>query len=402
MSSFNTLNVLEEVKIEDYITRLVYLTHQPLLANRYGYNDEIRFHIQQNDVYTIPSQSYLQIRGRLEKMDGSKLITNGIAYLFEQIRYELNSVEIDKTRNLGAATLLKGLASMSKSEYESSSNSGFARLDEANLIDNVTGSFSVCIPLKKWMGFFEDYDKIIISMKQELILLRASNDRNALYSSTPADTSMVTLESISWLVPYINVADGVRAELLNLLRRNTLISLPFRSWEMIENTALNTVTRNNWTIMSSTQMEKPRFVLVSFLTNRKNFLNARCDRFDHVNLKDIKLFLNNEYYPYINLNLDIAKKDVSFLYQMYYEFQRSYYSRKDYTPILSCADFLIDNFMVVLDCKFQNDSIKSGSVDIRLEIETSEPMPAGTICQCLIIHDRVVEYCPFTGQVMRL
>ena len=58
-----------------------------------------------------------------------------MAYLFEQIRYELNSVEIDKTRNLGAATLLKGLASMTSEEYKSSSNSGFANLDKANLLD---------------------------------------------------------------------------------------------------------------------------------------------------------------------------------------------------------------------------------------------------------------------------
>ena len=134
----------------------------------------------------------------------------------------------------------------------------------------------------------------------------------------------------------------------------------------------------------------------------KNLLNARNDRFDHVNLKDIKLFLNNEYYPYINLNLDIAKKDISFLYQMYCDFQLAYYSRTNQTPALSRAEFLANNFMVVLDCCFQNDSVKSGSVDIRLEIETSESMPTGTVCHCLIIHDRIIQYSPFTSLVRRL
>jgi len=107
-------------------------------------------------------------------------------------------------------------------------------------------------------------------------------------------------------------------------------------------------------------------VLVLFLRNRKKLLNARCDRFDHVNLKE--LFLNNEN---TIMNLEVVKKDISFLYQMYYDFQRSYYSSDDCTPALSLVNFLANNFVVVLECKFQNDSIKSGSVDIHLAIETT-------------------------------
>ena len=76
-------------------------------------------------------------------------------------------------------------------------------------------------------------------------------------------------------MPYISVSDAVRIALLTHVEKNKLIQVPFRSWDMIENTALSAVTRNNWTIMSSTQLEKPRYVLVSFLTNRKNMLNAR-------------------------------------------------------------------------------------------------------------------------------
>ena len=68
--------------------------------------------------------------------------------------------------------------------------------------------------------------------------------------------------------------------------------------------------------------------------------------------------------------MEVVKKDISFLYQMYYDFQGSYYSSDNYTPALSLVNFLANNFVVVLECKFQNDSIKSGSVDIHLAIET--------------------------------
>ena len=120
-----------------------------------------------------------------------------------------------------------------------------------------------------------------------------------------------------------------------------------------------------------------------------------------VNLRDIKLFLNNEYDPYVNLNLDIATKNISFLYQMYRNFQYSYYQREDYVPALSRKSSSEDNFMVVFDCSLQNDSALGGSVDVRLEIETLEAMPVDTICQCLIIHDRIIQYAPFTGFIRR-
>ena len=94
-------------------------------------------------------------------------------------------------------------------------------------------------------------------------------------------------------MPYITCSDPARIALLTLTEKDEPISMAFRSWEMVENPALSTTTRNNWTIMTSTQLEKPRYVLVSFLTDRKNQLKKRMDKFDAVNLKDAKLFLNN-------------------------------------------------------------------------------------------------------------
>ena len=104
----------------------------------------------------------------------------------------------------------------------------------------------------------------------------------------------------------------------------------------------------------------------------------------------------------MNLNLDIAKKDISFLYRMYYDFQYSYYRRQNYCPVLTREKFLEENLIIVFDCNFQNDSIKTGSVDVRLEIEISAAVPANTLCHCLIIHDKVVQYSPLTNLVKRI
>lgn len=104
----------------------------------------------------------------------------------------------------------------------------------------------------------------------------------------------------------------------------------------------------------------------------------------------------------MNLNLDIGKKDVSFLYRMYYDFQYSYYRRQNYSPVLTRKKFLEDNLIIVFDCNFQNDNIKTGSVDICWEIETLAAVPANKMCHCLIIHDKIIQYSPLTNIVKRL
>lgn len=61
------LNVTEKILVDDSITNAEYHTHQPYAATTYNYNDEIRIPIQQQDMYTLPSQSNIYIEGKLTK-----------------------------------------------------------------------------------------------------------------------------------------------------------------------------------------------------------------------------------------------------------------------------------------------------------------------------------------------
>jgi len=50
--------------------------------------------------------------------------------------------------------------------------------------------------------------------------------------------------------------------------------------------------------------------------------------------------------------------------------------------------------LLVIDCVRQNEFIKSATVDVRKEFDCKENVLANTTAYCLILHDRVVEYCP--------
>ena len=86
---------------------------------------------------------------------------------------------------------------------------------------------------------------------------------------------------------------------------------------------------------------------------------------------------------------------------MYANFQKSYYG-KDSEPILKKINFLTHAPLIVIDCSKQNESLKSAPVDVRLEFEARDNFPALTSAYCLILHDRIVQYNPVSGDVKKL
>ena len=86
---------------------------------------------------------------------------------------------------------------------------------------------------------------------------------------------------------------------------------------------------------------------------------------------------------------------------MYTSFQANYYGREP-QAYLSKSDFLEFAPLIVIDCSKQNESLKSGPVDIRLEFEAKENFPPQNAAYCLSLHDRVIEYKPISGVIKKL
>ena len=141
--------------------------------------------------------------------------------------------------------------------------------------------------------------------------------------------------------------------------------------------------------------------MLAFQTARKNVLTAQADEFDHCNVTNARLFLNDKYYPYDNLNLGIGKDRFALLYNMYVSFQSSYYHRLDVSPVLTPELFKSKAPLFVFDCSKQDDALKSSAVDVRLEFESSMNFPAQTTAYCMILHDTLVEYTPLSNAVHR-
>jgi hypothetical protein len=107
-------------------------------------------------------------------------------------------------------------------------------------------------------------------------------------------------------------------------------------------------------------------------------------------------------YPYEDFRADFTNKITSLLYKAYTDFQKSYYDRDNSLPLLSRKAFQDFVPIVVVDLSRQNDNVKSATIDLRIEFETTADVPAKTAAYCLILHDQVITYNPFSGDVRKL
>ncbi|CAG9763457.1 unnamed protein product [Ceutorhynchus assimilis] len=122
---------------------------------------------------------------------------------------------------------------------------------------------------------------------------------------------------------------GKNSDSTRIIDKNSDILIAFRSWELIEYPELLKTNRHNWPVKTSTRVETPRHVIVAFQTEKRDSLNSNMSEFDDINLRNIKVFLNSERYPYNDLNLDISKNRFAVLYEMYSQFQTTYYGKSD-------------------------------------------------------------------------
>ena len=392
------LKIRSNVSSDSSITSMEYHAYNPY-TTAFGNNDEIRIAIQQQDLYVLPSESFIYIEGTVARTNleqpSSEWSPNHAYFLFDDIRYELNGIEIDRCKNVGITTMMKGVVSIEKSGSQSAALSSFA------VSGAVADNFSYCIPLKMVLGFTEDYKKIVMNMKHELILIRSRNDLNCFMGVR--DNNTITLNKIQWRIPHIQVDDYVKLQLLKQIDENKSIPVSFRSWDLYEYPTLPQNQRNVWAIKTSNNLHKPRYVIFGMQTNRNAVIGRHAGMFDHCNLSQVKLYLNSVYYPYENTTINFAQAKTSLLYQMYCKFQESYYHDRTgcADPFLVWTDFIEQCPVFVFDCSRQNEALKSSLVDIRIEYEASANIPANTRAFCLVLHDNIITYNPYTNIVVK-
>lgn len=266
------LNIGCEPIFDDSIVKIETHTYNPYANTTFGHSDEIRIPIQQQDLYTLPSESFLYIEGNLKKKNNEAenfLSNNCVAFMFDEIRYELNGVEIDRCRNAGITSTLKNYVSLSFDKATIMRNAGW---DILSTIPE--GNFNFCVPLNLLLGFCEDYKRVVVNARHELILIRARNDNNSIKGDSKTEPE-IELFKVQWRMPHIMLNEVNKLSLLQTLESGRYLSMSFRSWELYEYPLLQSTTRHSWAIKTATQRNRDTLSLLCRLAERILCLKMR-------------------------------------------------------------------------------------------------------------------------------
>ena len=255
------LQITEDIPVDDSIYDYEYKEYNPIVGTDFD-RGSIVIVIESQDIYTHPAESYLTIEGQLlldtgnPYVNGDKvaLINNGIMYLFSDVRYHLASHEIEVLQNPGHATTMLGILKYPDDFTQSqglnqvwypdkeegtpiAGNDGFIK--RRNYIINMVegadnkGKFNFKIPLKHFLGFCEDYKKILYGMQQRLTLTR-TGDNNAIFRGQNAANNAVVgngkirIDKIKWFMPHVIPSDAYRLQLVKIIERKEKIPIGYR------------------------------------------------------------------------------------------------------------------------------------------------------------------------------
>ncbi|XP_018405107.1 PREDICTED: uncharacterized protein LOC108781592 [Cyphomyrmex costatus] len=229
---------------DDRIVKIETHTYNPYANTTFGYSDEIRIPIQHQDLYTLPCESLFYIEGKfdIKKKEGStnqppKLTNNCVVFMFDEIRYELDGVKIDRNRNVGITSTIKNYISLTAERNKTLENAEWKIALSLNLLLNrsITTSeeFNFCVPLNTLLGFCEDYKRIVINARHELVLIRARNDNNCVIAS---DTEEFTLT--------LFIKSAMEDAARDTERRKQIITLA------------NSTTKHSWAVKTTSHLEK--------------------------------------------------------------------------------------------------------------------------------------------------
>ena len=259
------LQITEDIPVDDSIYDYEYKEYNPIAGTNVN-RGSIVITIESQDIYTHPAESFLVIDGKLIKLavgpgnadipygdgDAITLINNAMMYLFSDIRYHLASHEIEVLQNPGQATTMLGVLKypddFAKSQglnqlWLKDENTGTAEIRVAQDTYNrgfdirrqyiikkpdPKGTFSFKIPLKHFLGFCEDYKKVLYGMQQRLTLTRSGNINDTIFRINAVDEGKIVIDRIRWFMPHVIPSDAYRLQLDKIIEKKEKIPVGYR------------------------------------------------------------------------------------------------------------------------------------------------------------------------------
>ena len=422
------LQITEDIPVDDSIYEYEYKEYNPITGTDFN-RGSIVITIESQDIYTHPAESFLIIEGELllgangRYADNDKvaLINNGIMYLFSDVRYHLASHEIEVLQNPGHATTMLGLLKYPDDFTKSqglnqvwapdteegtpvAGNLGF-KMRRDYIINMVGGAgnkgkFNFKIPLKHFLGFCEDYKKILYGMQQRLTLTRTGDNNAILKGQNAAGNAAVgdgtiKINKISWFMPHVIPSDAYRLQLDKIIEKKEKIPVGYRMLQCDNLPVPAGIGTFTWRLGVKSSPDIPRFIIVGFQTEKHNNQERNPAIFDHCEVRNIYVTLNAKRYPDTDYENDFTINKYSRIYGDAALFRKKFYNMDE---LISNSGINPINYktlfpLYVFDVTKQSEKLKTSVSDIHIKASFNGDNPQNdTIAYAVIISDRLFHF----------
>ena len=423
------LQITEDIPVDDSIYEYEYKEYNPIVGTNLN-RGSIVLTIESQDIYTHPAESFLIIDGRLrlkndravnpvagdekalKNEDVITLINNGMMYLFSDIRYHLASHEIEVLQNPGHATTMLGLLKYpddftksqglnqlwlpdnNKQTDLADDNNNFTKRHKYIInTSNPKGTFSFKIPLKHFLGFCEDYKKILYGMQQRLTLTR-SNDNDVIFRADALGECIVDLEKIRWFMPHVIPSDAYRLQLDKIIEKKEKIPVGYRMLQCDSTQVSEGNSTFTWRLGVKSSPDIPRFIIVGFQSGKNNNQTQNPAIFDHLLVRNIYVTLNAKRYPDTDYDNDFTKNQYSRIYGDAALFRKKFYNMDELVsnPGINPPDYKNLFPLYLFDVSKQSEKLKTSVSDIHIKASFNANTPDNTMAYAVIISDRLFHF----------
>ena len=285
-------------------------------------------------------------------------------YLFSDVRYHLASHEIEVLQNPGHATTMLGMLKYpddftksqglnqlwlpdTNNDADIVNNLGFKKRHQHIIMrSNPKGTFSFKIPLKHFLGFCEDYRKVLYGMQQRLTLTRIGND-NAIFRAG-GDEGEVYIDKIRWFMPHVIPSDAYRLQLDKIIEKKEKIPVGYRMLQCDSTQVPNGNTTFTWRLGVKSSPDIPRFIIVGFQTNKNNNQQTNPAVFNHCRVRNIYITLNAKRYPDTDYDNDFIKNQYSRIYGDAFYLDKSFLIWMSWFQILVLSLLILKTFSLYM------------------------------------------------------
>ena len=422
------LHITEDIPVDDSIYDYEYKEYNPIAGTDFN-RGSIVITIESQDIYTHPAESFLIIDGHLRKRargvggvvqnygngDTVTLINNGMMYLFSDVRYHLASHEIEVLQNPGQATTMLGLLKypddFTKSQglnqlwipdtpiadnntANKDNNEGFKKRFQYIITEPTTpGTFSFKIPLKHFLGFCEDYKKILYGMQQRLTLTRSGNIDDPIFRDG-GDIGEIHISNIRWFMPHVIPSDAYRLQLDKVIEKKEKIPVGYRMLQC-DSTRVPAASMNfTWRLGVKSSPDIPRFIIIGFQKEKNNSQTKNPAIFNHLSVRNIYVTLNAKRYPDTDYDNNFTTNQYSRIYGDASLFRKKFFNMDELVSNSGIEPLAYKHIypLFLFDVSKQSEKLKTSVSDIHIKATFNGNPGADTMGYAVIISDRLFHF----------